>query len=161
VSYDRSAYDRLYHSIHAEARAEYRREWRRANADKVRIYRAATRDQRLAQMRAARFRRRVTTHLQETEAVYALWHSLNESGERCTPIAPRDLVAHWKANDIANTCHHGCGRGWRAIVHALPLYEGGAHDVANLVPVCAKQNCSPVGQTSAATASNPPNISTT
>jgi hypothetical protein len=158
---DRSAYDALYHSIHTEARNEYVREWRRVNADKVRAYRDANRDKRLAQSRAARYRRRVAAHLNETEAVYTLWHSLNGTGERAEPIDVRALLAHWEATGVANTCHHGCGNAWREIVHAVPLYEGGEHTPANLVPQCRKPNCSPAGLTAAATATDRLSTSTT
>lgn len=132
---DRTKYHALYHSIHAEARREYARRWRRTNAARVRDYRGEKAAQRAAQSRAGRYRRRVAGHLNETEAVYTLWATLNDR-PRAEEIDPRALIAHWEATGVANTCHLGCGNAWRAIVHVTPLYEGGAHDVTNLVPVC-------------------------
>ncbi|QPB09797.1 HNH endonuclease [Streptomyces phage Shady] len=157
ATHDRSAYDRLYHSINAEARNEYVREWRAANADKVRAYRDENRDKRLAQARAGRYRRRIAFHLRETEEVYSLWHSLTGQGDRSPAVDARDLMAEWEAANVANTCGNGCGRGWRAIVHSTPLYEGGEHTLANLRPVCGKPTCSPAGATPVATATDRPN----
>ncbi|QPB09575.1 HNH endonuclease [Streptomyces phage Sycamore] len=141
--------------------AEYGRAWRTANATHVSDYRGRVRERNAAQARAYRYRVRVATHLQETEAVYTLWHSLNGSGERAEPIDPRAVVAHWEATGMANTCRNGCGNAWREIVHAVPLYEGGEHTPANLVPQCRKPNCSPAGLAVAATATNRPSTSTT
>lgn len=157
---ERAEYHALYHSIHAEARREYAREWRRRNADRVRAYRDENAAQRRAQAREGRYRRRVAAHLTETEAVYTLWAELNDV-PRAEEIDPRALIAHWRVTGVANTCHLGCGNAWREIVHATPLYEGGAHTVGNLVPVCGKPTCSPVGVRFAATATNRPNMSTT
>lgn len=155
---DRKEWYALYHSIHAEARRQYAREWRKTNAERVRAYREANAAQRAAQARAGRYRRRVAAHLNETEAVYALWHELSGTGQRAEPIDPRALVAHWETAGIPNTCHHGCGNAWREIVHAVPLPQGGRHDVANLIPVCGKATCSPAGLVNAATATDRPSI---
>ncbi|WP_199820208.1 hypothetical protein [Streptomyces sp. NRRL S-475] len=150
---NRSTYDALYYSIHAEAKRQYAREWRRANADRVRAYRTANAAQRAAQARAGRYRRRVAAHLEETEAVYTLW-ATHYNQERAEPVDARALVDYWERTGVANTCHHGCGRAWREIVHAVPLWEGGRHAVDNLVPVCGKPTCSPGGVASAATATD-------
>lgn len=141
--------------------AEYGRAWRTANASHVSEYRGRQREANAARARAYRFRLRVIKHLEETEAVYTLWHNLNRTDQRAEPIDPRALVSHWQANGVANTCRNGCGRAWREIVHAVPLYEGGEHVPANLVPQCRKVNCSAAGLVSAATATNRPNTSTT
>lgn len=154
---DRTEYHALYHSIHAEAKAAYGREWRKRNSDRVRAYRDENAAERRAQSRAGRYRRRVAAHLTETEEVYTLWHSLNGHGEPAEPIDPRALVAHWEATGVANTCRNGCGQAWRAIVHVTPLYKGGAHEPANLAPECGKATCSPAGAV-AATATHRPSI---
>lgn len=123
-----------------EAKAQYLREWRKKNADKVRAYRAANAAQIAAQQRAARYRRRVAARLEETEIIYSLW--CETSGEEPTePIDARELVAHWETTGIANTCAGGCGRPWRVIAHAIPLAEGGSHSVSNLIPTCGRWGC--------------------
>jgi hypothetical protein len=154
------AADDKYHGRKRRNR-ENARQWRADNTERVSDYRDETREKRLAQARAGRYRRRVAAHLLETEAVYNLWHSLNGTGEPAAPIDARALVAQWEANGVANTCRNGCGKGWRAIVHAVPLYEGGEHTAVNLLPECGKTNCSPAGLVSAATATDRPNTSTT
>jgi FMN phosphatase YigB (HAD superfamily) len=134
---DRRAYHALYHSIHAEERRQYAREWRRKNAARVRAYREENASERAAQARAARYRRRVAKWLAETEIVVSLWAEVNDV-PRPSPIDPQALVIRWDETGVTNTCARGCGRGWREIVHAVPLYAGGVHDVSNLVPVCGR-----------------------
>lgn len=119
------------------AKALYARQWRAEHTERVRAYNAATQARRNAYNSAAKYRRRVARWLGETETVVTLWAEVN-GATRPDPVDPRALVDHWTATGIANECFRGCGRGWREIVHAVPLYAGGAHDVTNLVPVCGR-----------------------
>lgn len=116
---------------------ERTRAWHAANADRERAYREANAERRNANSRAYHYRRRVANHLVETEIVAALWAEVNEVPPP-SPVDARSLVDHWTAAGIANTCARGCGKPWREITHAVPLYAGGAHDVTNLVPVCGR-----------------------
>lgn len=137
MSQDRSEYHALYHSIHAEQRAQTARGWRERNAERVRAYREENGPQRRAQSRAQSYRRRVAAHLGEPETVWGLWATFNLRALG-SPIQAHALVSHWTQADIANQCSRGCGRAWREIIHKVPLYAGGTHDVTNLVPVCGR-----------------------
>ncbi len=133
----RPGYEARAAASHRAQRAQTAREWRERNPERVRAYRSANAAQRATQARAARYRRRVAKWLAETETVVSLWAEVNEA-PRPDPIDPRALVIRWDETGVTNTCARGCGRGWREIIHAVPLYAGGLHDVSNLVPVCGR-----------------------
>ncbi len=130
------------------------RAWRKANANRRASYRQENADRIAGQQRAARYRRRIAHHLLETEATYALWLRFNNEDDAAPMISAQTLAAHWSANAVLNTCRHGCGNGWREIVHVVPLHSGGRHDVTNLRPECGKPNCSPDGVGDAAIATD-------
>ncbi|KIQ62420.1 hypothetical protein TR51_25625 [Kitasatospora griseola] len=118
------------------AKALSAREWREQNADRVRAYRDENKAQAATQARVWRYRKRVAAHLIETDTVSVLHAALNERTHR--NVDPLELISFWADAEITNTCYRGCGRGWREIVHRVPLYAGGDHDVTNLVPVCGR-----------------------
>lgn len=144
---ERPGYEQREAERKRAAKAEYAREWRARNVERVRAYNAAQRAKRNAYNQKAKYWRRVADHLRETEVVYTLWHTLNGNGQRAPEVDARALVDQWQRAGLSNTCAAGCGNAWREIVHAVPLPHGGRHTVDNLVPVCGKPTCSPAAAT--------------
>ncbi|MFG3405619.1 hypothetical protein [Streptomyces sp. NPDC048142] len=135
---ERPGYEQREAERKRAAKAAYVRQWRKRNPEHVRQYNAEKQDYRNAYNRRAKFRHRVAAHLLETEAVYTLWHTLNGDGPRAREIDARALVAEWERAGVPNECQHGCGNEWREIVHVVPLYENGEHNVTNLAPQCRR-----------------------
>lgn len=124
--------DKRYAEAHAEQRAAVNREWRTANAAKVRAAGAV----RMAEWRAA--------NTERDAANRADWRSRNKDRERGYSHTRRARVGgsnsvYRTITIIGETCSY-CPAPATEVDHVWPLSLGGTNDVQNLVPSCLPCN---------------------